>query len=678
MKALDAWMPPDTAGAPVGCIASSFTFDAEFFEQECLDRYLGITSAPGYHDGASELAITIEREERLAGAPATVMVDRSHRDTTAHNLRWDLLPVAVPDGGLLHAKTAVLVWEHQLRLIIGSANLTPAGYRRQIEIIAVFDISPSHADLPRPVVDAFLAEVERLVTDLIPVEATGPRARALSTLGLAGRLVEEFPLANRPPTGTKMALAPSGSGRRALASFPDVWKGPMPTACLALSPFWDGEPGGPGNNGIAAAAALLSTQPRGGRPSQMDLVVTVEPVDGEWVVNAPATLSSSVPEKVTSSVVELSPDPDQRRLHAKWITFRSHQWIAAMFGSSNLTAPGLGLSTRSHRELNLWVGAHPESPEGQRLARMIDVVGPIELTDYECQPDDDDDLPALQAVPAAFISALLTGTTDHPELVLSLRVKDLPRRWSVRLPEAHAPVIESTSSPPTNNARIPLDTASPLPLFLSVRWTGADSASHEAPWVVNVDDPALLPDAPELRDLSVDALMTVLASTQPLSHALAKEFRNVSRAPSHDHPPELDPLKKHASSKLLLQRVRKQSAALVGLSDRLERPMCRADTLEWRLFGPLGPVYLARRIVGEAGQSRTWLPGEAEFFLAELALTVRRVTWMTRPPLKPSVATKAARRCISEISDLADGLSSPGLDPALQRYVELAFAEAKR
>ena len=39
-KILDAWIPPDDAGEPVGCLATSFTFSPVFFEEECLGRFL--------------------------------------------------------------------------------------------------------------------------------------------------------------------------------------------------------------------------------------------------------------------------------------------------------------------------------------------------------------------------------------------------------------------------------------------------------------------------------------------------------------------------------------------------------------------------------------------------------------------------------------------------------------
>lgn len=38
-KLLEAWLPPEGAGRPVACLATSFTFDPDFFETQCLGRF---------------------------------------------------------------------------------------------------------------------------------------------------------------------------------------------------------------------------------------------------------------------------------------------------------------------------------------------------------------------------------------------------------------------------------------------------------------------------------------------------------------------------------------------------------------------------------------------------------------------------------------------------------------
>src|SRR4051812_25234326 len=131
-KLLDHWSPPDGAGAAVACLATSYTFEADFVAEECLSRFLSLANAPSEGDRISSIVTLLEEEERLSEAQVSVLVDRS-TPVEKRNLRWDVLQVHVP-GGLLHAKVALLMWENAARVILGSANLTTAGYRKQVEI----------------------------------------------------------------------------------------------------------------------------------------------------------------------------------------------------------------------------------------------------------------------------------------------------------------------------------------------------------------------------------------------------------------------------------------------------------------------------------------------------------------------------------------------------------------
>ena len=136
-RLLDVWVPPEDAGNPVGCIATSFTFSPLFFEEECLGRFLQLETDPN-EDGPFYL---IEREEKLSHlACAAALVDQ-HHCKGSRSLRWDLLPVRMKYG-VLHAKICLLHWAQLVRLIISSANLTEDGYRRNQEIYGVVDFKP--------------------------------------------------------------------------------------------------------------------------------------------------------------------------------------------------------------------------------------------------------------------------------------------------------------------------------------------------------------------------------------------------------------------------------------------------------------------------------------------------------------------------------------------------------
>ena len=68
---LESWRPPRGAGDPLGCLATTFTFDAGFFEEECIARFLEIDSLPD-REG---LPYLLERENRLGSTYVGMLVD---------------------------------------------------------------------------------------------------------------------------------------------------------------------------------------------------------------------------------------------------------------------------------------------------------------------------------------------------------------------------------------------------------------------------------------------------------------------------------------------------------------------------------------------------------------------------------------------------------------------------
>ncbi len=142
-RLLDNWVPPGNSGVAIGCLATTYTFQSDFFEEECLTRFLSIESKPD-EDGPVYL---IEREEKLNNIScAAVWVDQAWAKQK-RNLRWDLVPVRLSKG-ILHSKISVLQWANCVRVIVGSANLTETAYRRNQEIFAVIDVinKPANKD----------------------------------------------------------------------------------------------------------------------------------------------------------------------------------------------------------------------------------------------------------------------------------------------------------------------------------------------------------------------------------------------------------------------------------------------------------------------------------------------------------------------------------------------------
>jgi len=175
-RLLDAWTPPEGAGDPLGCVATTFTFQPDFFEQHCVSRFLRLETDPR-EDGAAYL---IEREEKLAATTVSVLVDRSQCEGSA-SPRWDVLPVTVARG-ICHAKISLLAWHGWVRLLVASANLTEPGYRENQEVFGALDFHEG-GEISVEILERILDFVRELAA-LAPGRGgePGPKARLLGLL----------------------------------------------------------------------------------------------------------------------------------------------------------------------------------------------------------------------------------------------------------------------------------------------------------------------------------------------------------------------------------------------------------------------------------------------------------------------------------------------------------------
>lgn len=664
VRLLDHWSAPDGAGAPIACLATTFTFEADFFAQDCLARFLSLSTVAGEGDPISSVAAVLEEEDRLSEAQVTVLVDRSS-PAEKRNLRWDVLPVAAP-GGLLHAKVAVLLWERHCRVILGSANLTAAGYRRQVELALTVELADG-CRVPRPVLDELVEELRHLA-DLAPgAPTTGPKGRAIATLDLLAERIARLDPPAHSGGEVRLAVASARPGLSPLNRLGDVWRGAQPLKATVLSPFWDDTVPAPA---VDAVRRLLTGRPATRR--RLTLVAAVDPYTGG--VQGPSSLAAQPGVKLVAFV---PPDQELRGLHAKLLVVESDEWIAVLIGSSNATQAGLGLhDVRGHHELNVWVGCSARSRTAKHLRSLTGAGEPIVVADepWEAVPDEDE--PTGPLLPLGFVSCLVDpGPPARAELVL--QAERLPGTWEVQEPAGLALLDADTwrARGSTKEVTVPLPEG-PLPAYLIVQWSDGD-VTCQGTWTANVEDRAVLPPPAELAELPVDVLLAALASTRPLPIALEQELRRRERLDGMDDQVDLDPLRRFDDSGLLLQRARRLSVALWRLQDRLSRPTTSLDALHWRLHGAFGPVAIADGLVVAASTDRA-LPGEAHFLLAELALTIAAVDW---PAVADGIDRQQVRKLVSDVlTQLEDRRTQlpPAPDPSLDRYVHDALEAAQR
>lgn len=661
VRLLDYWSAPEGAGAPLACLATTFTFEADFFMRDCMSRFLALSTSAEEGDGISSIAAVLEEEERLSQTQVSVLVDRSCR-AQKRNLRWDLLPVAL-SGGLLHAKVTVLLWEHYGRVLIGSANLTEPGYRRQIEFALAIELTDGCA-VPRPVLDEIVSELRRLVGLVPGPDKAGPRRRASDTVQMLAERVAALDLPTRSSSKVRVAVAPARPGVAPLARYRDVWHGGKPLRATVLSPFWDETPSRvPGE-----IRGLLTGQPAKRR--QVTFVVAQHP-DGS--LRAPSWLGQQPDVEL---VAYRQRDKEPRLIHAKLILLESNDWVAALVGSSNATTAGLGLEAkRGHHELNLWIGCPAASIDAKTLRALAGAGEPIILHDqvWEALPDEDE--PSGPVLPLGFVSLLLRAA-DPPVAVVSLDSTKLPATWAIRdvgeaLIADHQTWLRA-GSPDVWERPLP---GEHLPAYLVVGW-GSTAIEQQATWVANVEDRGTLPPPAELRELPAEVLLAALASTRPLPDALEHEARRYEEQSPEAGTLKDDPLSRYDSAQSLLRRARHQSFALWHLQQRLSRPLKKVDDLCWRLRGPLGPVQIAEALVAAAGNHDA-VPGEPHFLIAELVLTLKAVDWsQAAGDVDRDTVDKLVAEAIADLERLRMTLPEAA-DPALEAYVRDALAAAR-
>lgn len=681
-KILDAWAPPDGVGQAIGCAATSFTFSSEFFEEECLSRFLQLES-DATEDGPIYL---IEREEKLAGlACATALVDQ-HHCRGSRSLRWDLLPVRIAGGGVLHAKVTLLHWERLVRLIVASANITADGYRRNQEIFGVLDFTPTEYMLLN-CLDGFV-EFLRQLGFVATVGSEAPPSAVTRLNAFLDRVTTvcrewstDQVAKSRYSVGVTPVLVGPDRGS-AMDQIREVWPDVRPPdeACVT-SPFFD--PPEAENKPASEVWKLLRR--RGAATVVYNLVIDTNPGTETLSVRAPESIIKAKPKNrleadvVLRAINERNGEADTesivRPLHLKSLWLENEKWAAYMIGSSNFTSAGLGLGSSVNLEANLlYTVPKQTNPAGYKLIKQSRVDSDEVPKDLNLHwiPAGDEDMVTTDAavsLPAGFKHAEYgqDDTGKHLRLGFS---SSLPTGWSVSEAGIGTTLIDEDRWRAQGSPReLRVDWRDKLPPSgLEVSWTDSGGPAW---WPVNIAETSVLPPPEELKELPLEVLISVLTSARPLHVVLRRWLKRTSKEEDGLDKPILDPHKRVDTSSFLLQRTRRLSWALTALRKRLERPVQTQEVLWWRLYGPVGAKAVQNAITREASSE-----AERQFLITELALELSRVKpYREAGGVAPAVIREELRKLISEMqADIA--LESSGDTPELAEYMRNAFALA--
>ena len=671
-KILDAWIPPDGAGDPVGCAATSFTFSPTLFEEECLSRFLQLETNAA-EDGA---AFLVEREEKLSQLMCAAALVDQHHARGLRSLRWDLLAARLPHG-ILHAKVSLLLWSRCVRLIVASANLTDDGYRRNHEIFAALDYYEG-GETPLTVLNAVIVFLREAAIYAQAADHTdSPAIRRWNSLldrvSVVSRSWGSAESVRRIAKPNVFAVLTGPKRPNALATVREQWPdSSAPDAAFVVSPFFD-----PPEAPNAPASELWKLLKQRGQ-AKVQFEVPAEEVPGKKAIflHAPKSLQQAQPvnrSQVTTTFARLMLE-ESRPLHAKYIWLQNERFVLHVMGSSNFTSAGLGVGQIKNLEANLAFAVNRKN--GPVLKAVVAACLPVEgIPDdlelcWQPRADEGEDSP-LEALllPMAFGTALLDRDADGLDWIEFSFTSKPPDGWALFAEEDAEPFVTEAMwlmEGADNVFRVTWKRER-APSVFRVNWSGV---AGYAWWPVNVVSNAALPPPCELRNLPLETLIEILTSAKPLHQSLARWLKRRSVATQSEETPLLDPHKRVDTSTFLLQRTRRVSWAFTALRQRLEKPVVSDQALAWRLRGPVG-VHAFAQAIGKEARSES----ERCFLLTELCLELTRVRPQeTQGSLRKNRVAEAIKMLIRE---LHSGIPTSAFSdqPALAAYAKAVFKE---
>lgn len=687
-------------GEPVACIASTFEFDAAFFETELLPRFLGLR----FDHTENEPTFLVEREEKLAQTSTAVLVDIHKVDPGQTTLRWDQVPIAVRGSqSIQHSKIVVLVWERLIRIIVGSANLTRSGYRRNREVFSALDFFDGVESYPRRLAEDAIGFLEQILTWSRVPDAT--RLRTLETLSLVrekpqgwANVPDDFRPREKPRVsfiGTRPATGNQGPVS-AIEQVVSLW-GPRSVSQMTVFTPFVGKPDGEEDKVVQRLAAIprsrdcigwLVAPRRTGEESDPVIRVALPQTFGNaWrqcFESRGGGQILAIPQFVKGI------DKVNRILHSKVLSLEDADRHFLIIGSSNFTPHGMGVGV-FNVEANLLF-----EDDGDEVWNGIEL--PISWDDWESvdnvQWDEhiepgEDCVDQIAMLPRFFVCASYSQMSGLLSVMLDRSTPE-PSDWTVRLKgtETDELTLFRRSSNPDADVityTFPEESRSANLAALLVEWEDDERLTHQARLIVSIESKDDLAPSVHSRGFGMDAMIDCLVHGRSLAEWRERQSNKKQLGVRINE--AVDSLRSVDTSGYMLYQVRRFGRAMSGLCERLDRVVLLPTAVRYRLFkDPLGPISLSDALTNNNGNnsgSFTSLSDEHRLFLlAELLLSVahtarrmlKRADKKTRKWLKELIC-EALGHLAKQVS-LRRELSGTKLPTNMGQYVSAAINEA--
>ena len=685
-KLLDVWTPPQNAGEPIGFITTTFTFNASFFEEDCLSAFLSIESDPD----SESLSYIIEREEKLNKLECAMVFVDQHHSKTNRNIRWDLVAMRTK-GGIQHAKVSLLFWADCMRIVIASANLTPEGYRQNQEVFTFFD-SKLEATIPITVFEETLNFLQKLIKECAKgsEEVIG---RGFQFIYKAQKSIKSWNLKNHNALKNEVHIYPvftfPGS-ESAISQIKNIWQNYysfLPDEITIVSPFYDSvqHPKLPiheiNDYLLNKNGSLYYCCP--GEPDSKDNSV---------VLNAPEFLNkiNSINSEFHYIPGMSSPENNYRPLHAKSIFLQKGNWILIMMGSGNFTAAGMATGNVCNYEANV-VFITSASYNKKQYDAIYNCIPEFHFVEKEyikwlpVPQEDDDKSSTLLPLPEFILSAEADLIDTNIIVRFRFDIKKIRDDFIIKTEEGKVILTDKDLEGKMdcgyfdyiwfNQSSYQTESLA-LPSGFEISWFKSENKSWLPLIVKNYN---CLPPPAHLRELPLHVLLQILTSAKPL-HIILKHFYKELNKPEEDEykgEQVTDPHKRVDTSGFLLQRTRKISYAFNSIKDRLSLPMGTKNSLQWKLYGPVGLQALVNAIRNDHMSGGMKIPEERLFFLSELLLELSVIEPKRAPNcLRPKEVKDELEKFINVVSQQI--INDPGIKRSwIKQYVTRAISLAK-
>ncbi len=649
-KLLDAWVPPVGAGDPVGFISTTFTFNASFFEEDCLGSFLQLESDPD----SESLSYIIEREEKLYKTECAMVLVDQHHCRTNRNIRWDLIPVRVPRG-IQHAKISLLYWTDCIRIVIASANLTPEGYRRNQEVFTVLD-AKKDSKIPVDVFEESFIFIESLLNETVTDSQTFID-RGKSLIKRARKTIGKWNTIDQNADTESVHIWPvfvKPGSQSAFSQLRNIWNqyySYLPDTADIISPFFDEKYTEKGP--LPELIGFMN-----GRDCALNFFCTGEPLqdkNNRIRLNAPEYLQKESPDNTYFYHIPetVEPNNEYRALHMKSMRFYKGNWIMIYMGSGNFTSAGLNSGSNSNYEANLaFISNSSRSPEAYDVLKEFLPEGEeLDPEKISWQPVSSEDA-AEDNVSPVLPGCILSAEADLADQKVIIRfyfdtTKGLPEltiRTEDGTLELDKKIIDECIFRNCleyiwHDRVIGSQTEKALPAGFEVCVGKSDKKSWLPLNVLNYD---CLPPPEHLRELPLSILLQLLTSAKPLHLVLKRYFKNLNQNDDDQFEPEeiIDPHKRVDTSGFLLQRTRRISYAFNAIRQKFSVPISTMPSLQWKLYGPVGLKALVHAIQNDQVGSQFKIPEERLFFIAELIFELSTIQPVNSPNCLPARTIK--------------------------------------